>query len=90
MPASRARGLIAVAGLAAVAGAFTVTKAVHMDDTAHLWIARAIVSDPVHAAQAMLNWDQVSEPLHALNVPHLFMYLLAVPMKLGAPSETPQ
>jgi len=87
MQASRARGLIAVAGLAAVAGAFTVTKAVHMDDTAHLWIARAIVSDPVHAAQAMLNWDQVSEPLHALNVPHLFMYLLAVPMKLGAPVE---
>src|SRR5882762_6964022 len=87
MPASRARGLTAVAGLAAVAGAFTVTKAIHMDDTAHLWIARAIVRDPLHAAQAMLNWDQVSEPLHALNVPHLFMYLLAVPMKLGAPAE---
>jgi len=87
MPASRSRGLTAVAGLAAVAGAFTVTKAVHMDDTAHLWIARAIVRDPLHAAQAMLNWDQVSEPLHALNVPHLFMYLLAVPMKLGAPAE---
>ena len=87
MPASRARGLTAVAGMTAVAGAFTVTKAVHMDDTAHLLIARAIVRDPVHAAQAMLNWDQVSEPLHALNVPHLFMYLLAVPMRLGAPAE---
>jgi hypothetical protein len=87
MPASRARGLTAVAGLALVAGAFTVTKAVHMDDTAHLWIARAIARDPLHAAQAMFNWDQVPEPLHALNVPHLFMYLLAVPMKLGAPTE---
>jgi uncharacterized membrane protein len=64
-----------------------MTKAVHMDDTPHLWIARAIVRDPVHAAKAMLNWDQVSEPLHALNVPHLFMYLLAVPMKLGASAE---
>jgi len=63
--------LTAVAGLAAVAGAFTVTKAI-------TWTTRRTSGSPahrprsLHAAQAMLNWDQVSSRWHALNVPHLF------------------
>lgn len=75
---------LAVYALGAIASAFTVTKAVHMDDAAHLFIAQAILRDPAHAFSAMLNWDQVPEPIHALNVPHLFMYVFAGALKLGA------
>src|SRR5690242_10981912 len=78
---------LAVYALGAVASAFTVTKAVHMDDAAHLFIARAILRDPVHASTAMLNWDKVPEPIHALNVPHLLMYVFAGALKLGLPVQ---
>ncbi|HET7785671.1 MAG TPA: glycosyltransferase family 39 protein [Myxococcales bacterium] len=77
----------AVYGLGAVASAFTLTKAVHVDDAAHLFIAQAILRDPAHASSAMVNWDQVPEPIHALNVPHLLMYAFAGALKLGAPVQ---
>src|SRR3954471_9761504 len=74
----------AVYALGAFASAFTLTKAVHVDDAAHLFISQAILRDPAHASSAMLNWDQVPEPIHALNVPHLMMYVFAGALKLGA------
>ncbi|HZX96211.1 MAG TPA: hypothetical protein VFE90_16950 [Myxococcales bacterium] len=74
----------AVMLLAAVASAFTLGKAVHVDDAAHLFIARAIVHDPIHASNALVNWDQLPEPVHALNIPHLMLYLFAAALKLGA------
>jgi hypothetical protein len=78
---------LAVYALGAIASAFTLTKAVHVDDAAHLFIAQAILRDPAHASSAMLNWDQVPEPIHALNVPHLLMYVFAGALKLGAPVQ---
>src|SRR3954467_8595734 len=73
-----------VLALGVIAAAFTVTKAVHVDDTAHLWIAQALARDPLHASSVLMNWDQVPEPIYALNVPHLLMALFAVALRLGA------
>ncbi len=78
---------LAVYALGAIASAFTLTKPVHVDDAAHLFIAQAILRDPAHASSALLNWDQVPEPIHALNVPHLLMYVFAGALKLGAPVQ---
>lgn len=74
----------AVYALGAIASAFTLTKPVHVDDAAYLFVARAILRDPVHASSAMVNWDQVPEPIHALYMPHLIMYVYAAALKLGA------
>jgi dolichyl-phosphate-mannose-protein mannosyltransferase len=84
MNSTMARVPLPVYALGAIASAFTLTKAVHMDDAAHLFIAQAILRDPAHASSAMLNWDKVPEPIHALNVPHLLMYVFAGALKLGA------
>jgi len=70
--------------LVVVASAFNIAKPVHIDDAAHLFIAEAIVRDPVHASAALVNWDQLPEPIHALNIPHLLMYVFAAALKLGA------
>src|SRR5512132_213215 len=87
MKSTTTRVPLTVYALGAIASAFTVTKAVHVDDAAHLFIAQAILRDPAHASSAMLNWDQVPEPVHALNVPHLMMYVFAGALKLGAPVQ---
>ncbi len=71
----------------AAASAFNVTKAVHIDDTAYLEIARAIRHDPWHAMRAELNWVHESEPIHAVNQPHLFFYFLTLSMSLFGDNE---
>ena len=79
--------ILALALLWAAATAFNVTKAVHIDDTAYLEIARAIRHDPLHAMRAELNWVHEREPIHAVNQPHLFFYFLALSMGLFGDNE---
>src|SRR5512138_370679 len=78
---------LTVLALGESAAAFTVTKAVHVDDTAHLWIAQALARDPLHASSVLMNWDQVPEPIHALNVPYLLLAVFAAALRLGASAE---
>jgi 4-amino-4-deoxy-L-arabinose transferase-like glycosyltransferase len=70
-----------------IATAFNVTKAVHIDDTAYLEIALAIRDDPLHAMSAPINWVHEREPIHSVNQPHLFFYLLAGSLALFGESE---
>jgi 4-amino-4-deoxy-L-arabinose transferase-like glycosyltransferase len=79
--------IAAIALLWAVATAFNVTKAVHIDDTAYLEIARAIRADPLHAMRGELDWTQKLEPIYTVNQPHLFFYPLALSMALFGENE---
>ncbi len=75
-----------MAGLAAiwiVVMAFDLGKAAHVDDTAHLEIARAIAADPLHPMSQLVNWGDSAAPIHELNQPHLLFYLMALVLKLA-------
>jgi len=61
----------------AVATAVNAGKAAHIDDGAHLAIARHILADPLHPMRGVVFWGAHPEPIHALNQPHLFFYVLA-------------
>ncbi|TDI87636.1 MAG: hypothetical protein E2O78_00820 [Caldithrix sp.] len=67
--------------------AFNLTKAYHIDDTAHLETARAIQNDPLHPMSQTVNWIDTAEPIHKLNQPHLFFYLIALVVFLFGESE---
>jgi hypothetical protein len=60
-----------------IATAVNLGKAVHVDDGAHLAIAEHILADPLHPMRGMVFWGAHPEPIHALNQPHLFYYVLA-------------
>ena len=81
------REILALVLLWVCVSAFNVTKAVHIDDTAYLEIARAIRHDPLHAMRTELSWGHKKEPIHAVNQPHLFFYLLALSMSLFGDNE---
>ena len=81
------RTVIVLALLGAVAVVSNATKAVHIDDTAYLEIARAIRADPRRAMSAGLSWTKAREPIHAVNQPHLFFYFLAATMDLAGDSD---
>jgi hypothetical protein len=66
----------------ALATAVNAGKAAHVDDGAHLAIARHILADPLHPMRGIVFWGVHPEPIHALNQPHLFYYVLAA--ALGA------
>src|SRR5438132_1183957 len=84
-----ARIWLGIALLAVLAAAANATKAVHIDDTAYLEIARAIRRDPLHAMRAELSWQSRREPIHAVNQPHLFFYPLTLAMLIvGDDSDT--
>ena len=57
--------------------AYNLAKPFHIDDTAHLEIARWIAGHPLHPMSGMLNWSGVDEPIYDTNQPHLYFYLLA-------------
>lgn len=57
--------------------ALNLTKAVHIDDTAHLEIAVHILRDPLHPMAAPVFWSDAPAPAHELNQPHLFFFVLA-------------
>lgn len=85
-PRSRARELAFLAGVWVVALALDVEKAVHVDDAAHLLIAEHIARDPLHPMSGVVSWGDHPEPIHALNSPHGFFYLLALARALGGGS----
>jgi 4-amino-4-deoxy-L-arabinose transferase-like glycosyltransferase len=57
--------------------AYNLAKPFHIDDTAHLEIARWISAHPLHPMRGMLNWNGANLPISATNQPHLYFYLLA-------------
>jgi hypothetical protein len=59
------------------ATALNLTKPYHIDDTAHLQIAQWITREPWRPMSGQINWYQDTEPIHVLNQPHLYFYLLA-------------
>jgi 4-amino-4-deoxy-L-arabinose transferase-like glycosyltransferase len=60
-----------------VATALNVTKAYHIDDTAYLEVARAILAYPLRPMSGQVNWGSFSEPIHQINQPPLLSYMLA-------------
>jgi 4-amino-4-deoxy-L-arabinose transferase-like glycosyltransferase len=74
--------------------AYNLFKPYHIDDTAHLEIARWISTHPLHPMRGLLNWGGSDEPIYYLNQPHLYFYLLALWGSLFGYSEaamhTPQ
>jgi 4-amino-4-deoxy-L-arabinose transferase-like glycosyltransferase len=61
----------------AIVTGYNLFKPYHIDDTAHLEIARWISTHPLHPMRGLLNWDGIDAPLYNLNQPHLYFYLLA-------------
>ncbi|HEX7232727.1 MAG TPA: glycosyltransferase family 39 protein [Candidatus Binatia bacterium] len=59
------------------ATALNLTKAYHIDDTAHLEIAQWIIREPWRPMSGQINWSENTEPIYVLNQPHLYFYLLA-------------
>jgi 4-amino-4-deoxy-L-arabinose transferase-like glycosyltransferase len=58
--------------------AYNLFKPYHIDDTAHLEVARWISAHPLHPMSGVLNWRGTGEPISQLNQPHLYFYLLAL------------
>jgi hypothetical protein len=69
------------------ATSLNINKAVHIDDTGHLEIAKEIIKNPLHPMSGMVNWENSAEPVHLLNQPHLFFYLLAACIYFWGDSE---
>jgi 4-amino-4-deoxy-L-arabinose transferase-like glycosyltransferase len=67
--------------------ALNLTKAVHIDDTAYLEVAQHIQDDPLHPMAGQVNWIHESEPIHRINQPHLWFYLLALCMAVSGDQE---
>lgn len=88
LPETRARAAVVVP-LAAIWLVFTLVnlgKAAHVDDAAHLEIARWIASHPLRPMSGRVDWSDGPAPIHHLNQPHLFFYLLAGARVLFGPS----
>ena len=62
----------------AIVTAYNLLKPYHIDDTAHLEIARWISTHPLHPMSGLLYWDGVQKPIYELNQPHLYFYVLAL------------
>jgi hypothetical protein len=59
------------------ATAINITKPYHIDDTGHLETAQWIMRDPWRPMSGQVNWNENTGPIHLLNQPHLYFYLLA-------------
>jgi 4-amino-4-deoxy-L-arabinose transferase-like glycosyltransferase len=60
-----------------IAGAVNITKAVHIDDTAYLEMARAILRHPLHPLSQEINWGNSVEPIYNINQPPFIPYIYA-------------
>ena len=58
--------------------AYNLFKPYHIDDTAHLEIARWISANPLRPMSGLFDWEEGIEPIYQLNQPHLYFYLLAL------------
>ena len=83
----RKKCLIFIFMLWLAATAYNITKPYHIDDTAHLEIAEWILSNPLNPMSGNVNWSDSSDPIHKLNQPHLYSYLLAGFIKLFGTNE---
>lgn len=83
----RKRTLLFLAAIWIVVTSMNITKAVHIDDTAYLEIARQIVQQPLHPMSGMLNWGDTAEPIHRTNSPLLIPYIYAAIMGIFGESE---
>jgi 4-amino-4-deoxy-L-arabinose transferase-like glycosyltransferase len=70
-------GFALVLALWAFAVAWNLTKAYHVDDTAYLEIAQWIASNPLHPMRGSVFWTDLPEPIHRINQPHAYFYLMA-------------
>jgi 4-amino-4-deoxy-L-arabinose transferase-like glycosyltransferase len=70
-----------------VVTAYNIFKPYHIDDTAHLEIARWISSHPLQPMSGLLNWFGIDEPIYKTNQPHLYFYLLSFWMSVFGSSE---
>ncbi|MCG2783581.1 MAG: glycosyltransferase family 39 protein [Anaerolineae bacterium] len=64
-----------------------LTKAIHIDDTAYLEMAQAIINDPLHPLSQTINWHNTQQPIFVLNQPPLLSYYLALIIIIFGDSE---
>ena len=60
-----------------LATACNLDKAYHIDDTAYLETAEWIAEHPTTPMTGLVNWSWSAEPIHYMNQPPLYSYLLA-------------
>ena len=71
-----------------LATTLNLTKAVHIDDTIYLEIARWITVSPLHPLSGQVNWVNTREPISQISSsPLLFIYGLAAVIKVFGESE---
>lgn len=72
----------------AVATLINITKAVHIDDTIYLEIARQMVANPLHPLSGEINWVNTQEPIYRISAsPLLWPWLLSGVMRVMGESE---
>ena len=81
------RDVLWLIALWTVCTAYNLFKPFHIDDGAHLLIARWIEGHPLHPMSGILNWSGVDEPIWRTNQPHLYFYLLAAWGRIAGFSE---
>lgn len=84
---NRYQSLIVIFLLWCIVTAFNLTKAVHIDDTVYLEMARHIRSDPLHPMSGQINWSNTAEPIYSINQPPFMCYLYALTMSVFGDSE---
>lgn len=70
-----------------VATLLDVTKAVHMDDSTYLILARHILEDPFHPMSATLSLSGAMWPASSINQPPLLLYGFGAVMAIFGESE---
>jgi len=58
--------------------AYNLFKPYHIDDSAHLQFAQAMMAHPLHPMTTMLNLAGTPEPISHFNQPPLYFYLLGI------------
>jgi 4-amino-4-deoxy-L-arabinose transferase-like glycosyltransferase len=58
--------------------AANLLKPYHVDDDVHLEIARWIAAHPMHPMSGTIPYGGIDTPIHSLNQPPLYFYLLAI------------
>ncbi len=81
------RPTTALALLWLIATLTNVTKAVHIDDSTYLIVARHILEDPLHPMSGSLVLSGEVIPISVINQPHLLFYGFAGVMALFGESE---
>ncbi len=60
------------------ATAYNLFKPYHIDDSAHLQFAQALITHPLHPMTTVLNLGGTPEPIWHFNQPPLYFYMLGV------------